>query len=237
MGGFLLRKVGSRPDRRLLLASMLVFAGRARAAGRPGARARRREPRPRGPRGDPAQVRARPAAARAVRELGVARRAAATSAPTSASCRSRTRSSRACRSRWSSPCLAILLGVADRHLARGDRRGAARQGVRLRGDDGRARRALGAALLARAADDHPVRGQPALAAGGRLRLVRADPVAEPRAHGDAGDRARHGALGGADAADALVDARRRSAPTTSAPRARRACRSGRSSASTRSGTA
>ena len=33
-----------------------------------------------------------------------------------------------------------------------------------------------AALLARAADDHPVRGQPRLAAGERLRLVRDDPV-------------------------------------------------------------
>ena len=48
-----------------------------------------------------------------------------------------------------------------------------------------------AALLARPADDHLVRGRPALAAGERLR-VDAPSAREPRAHGHAGDRARHG---------------------------------------------
>ena len=62
-----------------------------------------------------------------------------------------------------------------------------------------------------------------LPAGGYVPVLAQDPVAEPRAHADAGDRPRHGPVGGADAADALVDARARSAPTTSARRARRAC--------------
>ena len=70
----------------------------------------------------------------------------------------------------------------DRRAGGGDRGGAARRsdGPRraVRGAD----RAVGAALLARAAADHLVRGRPELAAGDRLRLDAASDR-EPRAHG------------------------------------------------------
>ena len=75
-----------------------------------------------------------------------------------------------------------------------------------------------------------------LPAGGYVSFAHS-PGAEPRAHADAGDRARDGPVGGAHAADALVDARARSAPTTCGRHARRACRSGRSWESTRCETA
>ena len=48
------------------------------------------------------------------------------------------------------------------------------------------------------------------------------PIAKPRAHGDAGDRARHRLRRGANAPDALVDAVDRSVPTTSEPLGRKA---------------
>ena len=57
----------------LFLASMLVFAGVRALPGRSGDRARRREPGPGGARGHPAQVRARRAVARPVRQVGLAR--------------------------------------------------------------------------------------------------------------------------------------------------------------------
>ena len=81
--------------------------------------------------------------------------------------------------------------VGDRDRRRGDRSRAARKAERLRGDDGRARRAVGPALLARHPDDRLLRGAAALAARRRLRRLLEQPGAEPRAHADAGDRARH----------------------------------------------
>ena len=77
----------------------------------------------------------------------------------------------------------------------GDRRGPARKTQRLRRDDGRARRPLGAAFLARPADDQLVRRRPALAARERVR-DHAPPDREPRAHADAGHRARRRPLRG-----------------------------------------
>ena len=111
------------------------------------------------------EVRPRPAAAGAVRAAGSARAARRPRRRLSASCRSGTRSSRACRSRSSSPFLALLVAIADRGPRRDLRGGAARHGVRLPGRRGRARRPLGAALLARADADPDLLGRAALAAG------------------------------------------------------------------------
>ena len=88
MGGFLLRRAGAALIV-IFLASILVFAGVRALPGDPGARARRREPRPGGARAHPGQVRPGRAGARPVRQVGVARRSRATWASTRASCRSR----------------------------------------------------------------------------------------------------------------------------------------------------
>ena len=125
----------------------------------------------------------------------------------------------------------------DRDARGSDRGSPPREGLGLRLDDGRARRALVAALLARPAADHPLRRQPRMAAGRRVRAVPRRPDREPAAHAASGARARLRALGGADAADALGDARLHSLPTTSGRRVRRVCPSPESSACTRSGTA
>ena len=219
MGGFLLRKVGAALIV-LVLASMLVFLGVRAIPGDPaialGAENR-----------DPALI----AAIRHKYLLdgrcpcstgtGSGSRCTATSASTSGSCRSRTRSStrhadharaRVPERRWSPSASGIPAGVIA-----ATRRGKPSDYAVT---TGRADRALGAALLARAADDHLVRRRPPLAAGERLRLHE-PPARQPRAHGDAVHRARRRVRRGADAPDAVVDAQRRSAPTTCAPPARR----------------
>ena len=216
----------SRPRSSSSLASMLVFLGVRALPGRPGDSRSARENR------DPAVLAAirhkygldQPLPVQYV-QLARARAAAATSASTSASCRSRTRSSTRLPITLELAFLAIagrrsLIGIPAGMIA-AVRRGKAADYVATTGAlVGLSR----AALLARPDADHLLRGRPALAAGGGYVPFREDPVENLRAHADAGDRARHRLRRGADAADALVDARRRSAPTTSGPRARRACR-------------
>ena len=73
--------------------------------------------------------------------------------------------------------LAIFVGDRDRDPRRDHRRGPAAQAGRLRRDAGALVGLWRAALLARADDDQPLRGQPALASGERLRAVHEDPVA------------------------------------------------------------
>ncbi len=205
MGGFLLRKVGAALIV-ILLASMLVFLGVRALPGDP-ALALGGEER------DPAvlaQIRHdygldQPLPIQYVRWVGHVLRRRPRHRPAQALGLAHDRDAAADHARARRPRDRVRLGAG--HRRRRDRGGPAGQGIGLRGDDGRARRALRAALLARPADDHPVRGRPALAAGRRLRPLQRGPDREPRAHADAGDRARRRAVGGGDAADALGDAR------------------------------
>ena len=163
-------------------------------------------------------------AARPVRALGRPRRAAATSAPTSASCRSATRSSPGCRSRSSSrssPCLfGSVIGIGAGIIAAARRGKASDYAATL----GRARRALGAALLARPAADHPLRGPAALAA----RRAATSPSSRTRSTTCATCCCRRSCSGPAWLRCSCGRCARRcstrSAPTTCAPRARRALR-------------
>ena len=192
MGSFLLRKVGAALIV-IVLASMLVFARRAGAPRRSGARARRREPRSGGARRDPPRLRPRPAAADPVRQLGRPRPARRPRHRPARAARSRTRSCTRLPITLELAGLAILFGSVIGIVAgviAAVRRGKA---VGLRRHDRRPRRALRAALLARPADDHPASRSTCswLPAGGYVPFSD-DPVAEPRAHADAGDRPRHG---------------------------------------------
>src|SRR5581483_2622694 len=194
---------GSRPHRAAHREHARV-RGRAGDSGRSGDRARRREPRPRGARRHPAQVPARPAAARPVRALDRARAARGSRRrPAAALGRAYDRLSSADYARDRAPEPPGL--DRRRHTGGGDRRRPARETRGLRGHGRRADRIERAALLARAALHHLVRRRPSLAAGERLRDD-SPSAREPRAHGDARDRARHRLRGGADAPDALLDA-------------------------------
>ena len=236
MGGFLLRKVGAALIV-ILLASMLVFLGVRALPGDP-ALALGAENR------DPAvlaairaQVRPRPADAGPVR--AVARLASAgrpRHRPARAPGRPHDRR-RGCRSRSSSPasrsCSASVLGILAGVIAavrRGKAADYAATTVALVGLSV-PHFWLGLLMIVLFAVDLHW-----LPAGGYVPFTRG-PDREPRAHGHARDRARHRAVGGGDAADALVDARlarRRLRPN----RAREgAAASARSSASTRCGTA
>ena len=179
-------KVGSRP-RRPRAREHARLPRRARDPRRPGDRARRGEPRPGRARGGPPQVPARPAAARAVRALDLARRCTATSAvdqrELSVAHTIVTRIPITLELALLSMFVAILVGIPAGVIA-AVRRGKASDYI---GDDRRARRPVRAALLARAADDHLVRRRPPLAPRERLRDD-APSDREPRAHDHAGDR-------------------------------------------------
>ncbi len=203
MGGFLLRKVGAALIV-LLLASMLVFLGVRALPGDPAIAlgAENRDPavleairhhygldQPSGAVREVARLASARRPRRDQRELPVAHTIVS-----------------GCRSRSSSRSSRSSSAIADRDPRRDHRGGPARQAERLRGDGGAL---VGLSvphfwlglmmIIFFAVDLHWLPAERLRARSGRTR-------SRTSSNGDARDRPRHRALGGPDAADALVDA-------------------------------
>ena len=198
MRGYLLRRAGASLIV-LLVASMLVFARRARAAGRPGARARRRGPQPEGAHGDPRRSTASTSRCRSSTSTGWATSCAATSArPRGPACRRRQHDRRPpaghARARVPEPAR----GDRDRALARGSSPRCGAAGARTTsGNTVGARRAVGAALLARPdADPDLLDRRSGCCPPSGFVAARRGPDRQPAPHAAAGDRARHRLRGG-----------------------------------------